>query len=1375
MSCNFPGSAAAAAPAHAHPPRHPHHGPRPQPDGTGERHVLRAPHAHVVPERGHPPPTAIPHRGGRTIATLNPHQPLLTDAYLLSEWADDLDRYTEEDDAAVLKQLADWATRDRRQLETQLEGPFVGTLLCGLLGHRTTGGALDAPLLLGHDSLPTGTYTAFPQFPVENAGQTGGTGKADVAFGLFHENDTPPRPQVLSEFKDIRSGLDLPQARKGNNRSPVGQAFAYLKHAFDATPVQEPVKPAWALVTDMEEFRLYSRTHGQQQYQRFVLHKRDLLAETPRGRRRRFLFRKTFGPGQLLSRTGVSPLRRLLDGQITHERKLEKTFYLEYSAYRKKVYRGICDANHGYGSRSEMVTLTQRFLDRCLFVLFCEDMGQTVGFPPNLLQKLLVDAAGSSFHAPTTSTIWPQVQALFHAMSHGGDFPPDHTIERFNGGLFAEDPRLDGLKIPNHLFCARAQGVDDASLSRNKETLLYLSASYNFGNESDTGDDGVDDGGRTITLYTLGRIFEQSITELEHLHAEASDRDTPAKLAKRKRDGVYYTPEWVVRYIVEETVGRRLRDERAAMELELGREFDLAELADFRTDRERKNKLKKKHQKFVDHERLLGDYADFVDRLKVLDPACGSGAFLIGAMQFLRQHYQDLADESERVFGTPSLRTQDEITRGILARNLHGVDINPESVEITQLALWLHTATKGQPLTTLDDHIRCGNSLVGPDYRDFYQQRTGTLFGTLTTDEQDLVNVFDWAEAFPDVLGDEVPADRRGFDCVIGNPPYVKLQHMRKIKEDEVVYLMEQTRTVGEGDEKKTEPLYRSTRTGNFDLYLPFIERGLDLLNPDGRMGYIAPSVWLKNEYGEGLKEVMAQRGVLDRWVDFGHAQVFEDVTVYTALQFFAKKQRDAFQFHRVDGNAVGELEWDDATPSLPVAATPAGEPWLLMEEAERRLFDRLAAEFPRLDDERLTETMFQGLVTSMDKVFHSYLREDGLFQSDLEEKPLALEAELMKPLVSGGDARRYVDPSTTRHLLFPYHLVGGEMKLHTEEEMESRFPQAWAFLKRHEEDLRKRDGGKTDEDGRWYGFVYPKSLDKHERPKLGIPQTVTELRVFADPAGAFYFNNVRVNGILPRDPEDLFYLMGILNSRVADWCFKQGAAPKANGYFEANNQYVDPIPVPLPDAASRAAVGDAARELQRLTTERRDAIAAFSARVASPQCVPEKFPADWLFADTKTSTIRDLAPADLGINATKRWIKETRAARLAVHHELINNVLVPDAPLTVAAEDGDLFLRFRDRDLLTRYGVGGDAPYLAALWRHQLRTNRITPGTDAAKLTKLLLNLRTTDDPTFRANLLTRDEKLQALESDIARLEAETNEEVTRLYRITHAELSLL
>ena len=679
-------------------------------------------------------------------------------------------------------------------------------------------------------------------------------------------------------------------------------------------------------------------------------------------------------------------------------------------------------------------------------------------------------------------------------------------------------------------------------------------------------------------------------------------------------------------------------------------------------------------------------------------------------MQFLRQHHQDLADERARLLGTGVLFDQDAATRGILARNLYGVDINPESVEITQLALWLHTATKGQPLTTLDDHIRCGNSLVGPDYAGFYAARHDSLFGDLSTDERDLVNVFDWAAEFPGVLGPGLPAADRGFDCVIGNPPYVKLQHMRKIKEDEVAYLMEQTRSVGVGDEKRSQPLYRSTRTGNFDLYLPFIERGLDLLQDDGRMGYIAPSVWLKNEYGEGLKELIAERGTLDRWVDFGHSQVFEDVTVYTALQFFAKERRDAFQFHRVDGNAVAELEWDDDTSSLPVAAIPAAEPWLLMGEAERRLFDRLAAEFPRLDDERLTRGITVGIQTSADDFYHLERKTGGAFASSLEEATFEVEDALMRPLVSGADAKRYETPDTTTHLLFPYDLRGDRPRLFTAEEMASRFPMGWAYLKRHEEKLRARERRKMDGDEIWWAYNYPKNLDKQEEVKLLVPRLVERLAAAVDPGGDFCLDNVDVGGMLPADVEDTFYLLGVLNSPVADFMFRRISKPFRGGYFAANKQFIASIPVPLPDAASRAAVGDAARELQRLTTERRDAINAFSARIDSPQCVPLKLPADWLWADTNQATIRGQAPAGLGVRATNAWIKSTRAARLTAHHDPIDAVLIPDAPLTVIEEDGDLFLRFNDRDLLTRYALGDDAPWLAALWRHQLRTNRITP-----------------------------------------------------------------
>ena len=1312
--------------------------------------------------------------------------PLFTDTFLLAAWADQWEAYDELTDADIQSRLTNWAQRDRTQTETQLEGSFVESILAGVLGYWTTGGTLAAsqPRCVGDWQPPSAIYTAHPQFPVPAAGQKGGTGSADVALGLFgdakHQTQTRSGidwngvPQILGEFKDIRSGLDLPQNRKDNDRSPVQQCFDYLKHAFDQTPVTEPLKPTWGLVTDMVEFRLYSRLHGQSRCQRFVIDDSDLLAKTPRGRRRRFLFRQTFRPGQLIARHGFSPLSRLLDGQLTQERSLEKTFYLQYKAYRQRVYEAIVECNPNFpGSRGDLVTLTQRFLDRCLFVLFCEDMGRAVGFPPKLLQKLLAEQSTLSTYSSGMNTIWPVVSGLFETMRDGGDFPPDHTIGRFNGGLFASDERLDRLKIPNAVFCAVGQGANAKSLDNDKATLLYLAATYNFG-ESTSQDESVaaagqlDDPARTITLYTLGRIFEQSITELEYLHAQAENRDTPAKLAKRKRDGVYYTPEWVTTYIVQETVGRRLQDQRDRLGLQIGDDLPADQLKRYQSGGRAKTG-KNSVAAVLDHLQRLDDYSRFVDSLTVVDPACGSGAFLITALSFLRGHYRDLAEERARVTGEADLFDQDAVIRGILSRNLYGVDINPESVEITQLALWLHTATKGQPLTTLDHHIRCGNSLVGPDFAEFYANRHQTLFDDLTRDEQELVNVFDWQEAFPEIFGPDVPEDRRGFDCVVGNPPYVKLQHMRKIKEDEVLYLMEQTRPNSGG-----QPLYRSTRTGNFDLYLPFIERGLELLNPAGRMGYIAPNVWLKNEYGQGLKELIAETGTLDRWVDFGHFQVFDDVTVYTALQFFCRQPTDRFAFHRVLGNELSELTWDDKTERLPLEQK-AADSWLLMSSVERQLFERLKNNFPRLDAPEVTTGITVGIQTSADAIYHLERQSDHVYLSYSTGDTHRIEDALMRPLVSGGDAKRYEKPNVTKFLLFPYDVSTNDPKLFTSTEMQLRFPNGWAYLLDHEKQLRRRENDKMDCDESWWAYNYPKNLDKQELPKLGVAQTVPNLRLFADFDGEFFFNNVRVNAVLPASEGAIGYLLAVLNSPIANWFFQFVGKPKDNGFFEANKQFIAPIPVPQPDLATQKSIGKVARRLQELHTRRRDEIAAMRDRVASPQCVPDVKPVDWLWADTKTAVVRRDAPAGLSGREVSRWVRDETQRRLAVHYDPIDAILVPDADLTVTADSGDLFVHLGTRPLITRYGLAGDAEYLAALWRHKLRTHRVTPGMDAKKLIKLLLDLRTTDDPSLRTSLIARDAALTEVEATIAKAEAEMNDRIDRLYEITDAEKQLL
>jgi len=1258
--------------------------------------------------------------------------PLFDENFLLSVWYDEYQAFKASPEAAALEsRLRLWADREALS-ETQSEAAFIARYFVETWGYA------------GQGVSPDGGYTFAQQYRLTGAGQSGNTGSADLALGNFGPG-ADGVPQVLCEFKDIRSGLDDPQPRKGSTRSPVEQGLDYLTAAFLTRNRAAAVVPAWAVVTDMNEFRLYSRLRGPSQCQRFVIRAAAsadapfaLLpsadAETADAESfafRRFIFIKLFGSSFLLARSGESAAEALLASHGLHEREIEEAFYSDYRDYREALYRAIDAANPAFpGTRGHLVRLTQRLLDRCLFVLFCEDMGRELSYPPQLLRDLLVDSARSRFYSPESDELWTRLKELFAAMRDGGAFG-GHTISRFNGGLFACDPELDALRIPARLFCAPKQGAtqDDASLLSDRLTLLYFSARYNFGKRKDSRQ-------RTIGLTTLGRIFEQSITELEIMEAEADGRVSLNKLGKRKTDGVYYTPEWVTHAIVEEVVGGRLGDLRA----ELGF-ADLPPLTDeavaayraFRSSRGRRTAP-------VAGEWLafLKTYRLRVDGLRVVDPACGSGAFLIQALDRLIAEYRWIVAQEECITGVRELWNQDALIRSILSLNLYGVDINPESVEITQLALWLHTAAPNTPLCTLDRNIRCGNSLVGPD---FYADQQPEL---LPAEERERVNVFDWREAFPQVF------ERGGFDCVIGNPPYIKLQNFRRAHPDVVGYLTSRDRADG-------SPLYASTRSGNFDLYLPFIEKGLALLRPGGRMGYIAPNVWLVNEYGESLRRVLRASCALDRWVDFKSFQVFEEATTYTALQFFRAEPRDAVACLFAADGPLPRLDWTRAD-AVPYDELPTDGAWNFMPTDERRLIARLNASCRRLDDPMWTQQIFQGLITSADEIYQLERLAAGRYRT-CKGRDVVLEDCIMRPLISGPEAKRYLRPATNIWILFPYTDDG---RLLAESELSGHFPSAWHYLQSHEAALRGRERGAFD-DPSWYRFGRNQNINKQHLPKLCVAQTVPNLRVAMDLLGEFCINNVRVNGILAKDETTLLYLFGILNAPVCDFVFRKTAKPKDGGYFEANKQFIAPLPIPDATPAQRGEVGRLALRLQDLHTRDRELADAIDARLASTQTQPFEPGPEWLWADVRTpAQWKADAPANLTRAARTAWAKDRRDAVLAGHLAALDAALAAETPpvCEVAEDAGRLTLRVNGRIAVGLFDKPA-APFIAAQWRHALRSFH----GNAKRLLALLLKLRATPDAALASAVIRLVSERQSLAGELLAAEGKMNGVVFGLY----------
>lgn len=686
-------------------------------------------------------------------------------------------------------------------------------------------------------------------------------------------------------------------------------------------------------------------------------------------------------------------------------------------------------------------------------------------------------------------------------------------------------------------------------------------------------------------------------------------------------------------------------------------------------------------------------------------------------------------------------------------------------MEITRLALWLHTALPGQQLTSLDENIKCGNSLVGADFAGFYRNKHNSLFGDADERDRERINAFDWQAAFPDVFA------RGGFDCVIGNPPYVKLQNFRKVEPDVAEYLVK-------ADEPEGGAVYQSTRSGNFDLYLPFIEKGIALMNPDGRMGYIAPSLWTKNEYGESLRRLLSQTRTLDRWIDFGHHQIFDEAITYTSLQFFraapCEPVRCAFSY---DGD-ISAIDWSAPAARVSYDELPAGDPWYLLPDEERRLITRLLHDNPNLADERWTEQIFQGLITSADPIYHLQLK-DGEYIQTVKEKgnkkaieiPVEIEDEIMHPLVSGAEAKRYQRPLTETYILFPYDIRSSTQRLYSELEMQSRFPKAWRYLSSHAEALRSRERN-TFDDLQWYRFGRNQSIDKQESPKLLVPRLVLNLFCAVDDRGEFYLDNVDVGGIVAANEQSLWYLAAIMNAPVANFVWKRISKPFQHGYLAANKQFIAPLPIPIASADQQTEIGNRARELQELHTAQRDEEVKLKKRLKDAQPAPRA--PSWIWAelrDTAASWKAD-APAELTAKEKTSWAKKRHAMELSARTESIDGRLRPGMSLLVTFVDGELSLSGNGSAIIDGiYLDDEEGEFIAAQWRQVARTFNTTESTGGKKLLTRLLALRHTDNGALRRQVIEIDRRIMELERTTATREREVNTIVFGLYRLSEEE----
>jgi hypothetical protein len=250
----------------------------------------------------------------------------ISKTFLRSVWALEYEAFKDSvEEQALDERLLRWSMRKDLR-ETSAEAAFIQEFFHDTWGYEHTGQA----------RAQNDTFTLWPKFSIAGAGEKGGVGSADLAIGVFRKDDRIAIPQVLCEFKDIKSDLDAPQKRKGNNRSPVRQCLDYLSHARRGLFPSDPILPTWGIVTDMNEFRLYWFDKGHHRSLRFTILATDLLkgsslvAKTEAARFERFLFKKVFHRETLISPAGRSLLLSLIERQRFSDRQLESTFYEEY-------------------------------------------------------------------------------------------------------------------------------------------------------------------------------------------------------------------------------------------------------------------------------------------------------------------------------------------------------------------------------------------------------------------------------------------------------------------------------------------------------------------------------------------------------------------------------------------------------------------------------------------------------------------------------------------------------------------------------------------------------------------------------------------------------------------------------------------------------------------------------------------------------------------------------------------------------------------------------------------------------------------------------------------------------------------------------------
>lgn len=766
---------------------------------------------------------------------------------------------------------------------------------------------------------------------------------------------------------------------------------------------------------------------------------------------------------------------------------VDKSFLKEIELWRDLVAKDVASNNNL--NIYELNSVVQKFIDRIIFLRIAEDRGVES-----------YETLRSAVKSPDT---YSQLLKIF-----------SRADEKYNSSLF--DLKKDELSTKIK--------ISDKTLDRILNNLYYPKSPYEFS---------------VIGVDILGSVYEQFLGKVIRL-TKGGNAVIEEKPEVKKAGGVYYTPQYIVDYIIKNTVGELVKD---------------------KTPKD-------------------------VAKLKVVDPACGSGSFLIGAYNYLLNWHHKYYVENDveknlktkKLFkdgeGNYFLSTQEK--KDILLNNIHGVDIDPQAVEVTKLSLALkmlegensetinaqYKLFADRILPDLSSNIKCGNSLIGSDY---YSDKQITLLGD---EELRKVNAFDWDKEFPFIFRSG------GFDAVIGNPPYIRIQTIEKSFSEYFLH-------------------HYHTARGKYDMYSLFVEKALSLINKSGNISFILPNKFLVTDYGEYLREIIAQKECLKSLVNFKDAQVFENASTYTCILSLSGEKLSHFSYKEFTGsesnNNIIQLE------NLPGKSLPIPRdvnPWTLSTNEESIKVLNIAKKSSKLSD--YTTRISQGIITGADKLFvFDKISEEGNYtkvKSSYDENIYQFETELLKPFLRGENIKAFRNKKPHKYILYPYYISNGNTCYYTEKDLSGKYPNIYKYLVKYRKILSER-GTSGMKYPVWYALWNARDKEMLESRKILTPTIASKPSFLYDSSGEFYFLGSGAGGpgaysvILKQDADlSYYFLLGLLNSEFVDIYIKSTSSVFRGGYYAYSQQFLKEIPIPdLSNKNLIKQISDLAEDLEKL------------------------------------------------------------------------------------------------------------------------------------------------------------------------------------------------